>query len=646
MSPILQTSNSITYQLKVVLFLSCLGLLAFYGTLHSPFHYDDAHAIVENPYIKNLSDFQETVGIQNIFNRSVLLFSFALNQHIGELEVFGFHLANILIHILTAIVWYFLVREFIQIEASEKRHLLKKLPLVCSAIHLVNPLSVQTVTYISSRSSLLATFFYLLAFYLFVRAMKTWGGGISKFANILTLAGVLFFLFLGIGTKEIVVTFPLMAVVYLWTVTPGEKKLSLIPKVVSILSVLVVFLTYRYLQQGNIFSLNADPVSGDTSRLLYLLGQIKVIVNYYLLKFLVPFNLNFEPDIVLYERVFNWDWIFSFGFLIIAGYLIFRNKSKIIQFGALWFIVTLLPTSSFIPLKQLATEHRIYLPGLGISLILGWIFLNLRKNLALTRILLITILSLLSLLTINRSLDFRSEISLWEDTAHKSPQKALVHNNLATAYMGINELEKAKVQLEVALSINPLQIDSHVNLGHIAGRQKNWGKAIEKFDLGITLGTEKADTFYFSGLARTYIGKYAEAIPFFQKAIDMKPFKSDYHFDLGNAFRSEKLFDDALNEFRKTLEIQPNHFKAMNNRGAIYWALGALDQAENEFKNALALQPNLPDIHNNLAALYLKRNDFKSAIPHLSKLVILQPENSKAKKLLHFSMGQAGEGTP
>ena len=64
--------------------ICCMGVLAFYGTLHSPFHYDDAHAIVENPYIKDLGKFQEKVGIQNIFNRSVLLLSFAINQNIGK----------------------------------------------------------------------------------------------------------------------------------------------------------------------------------------------------------------------------------------------------------------------------------------------------------------------------------------------------------------------------------------------------------------------------------------------------------------------------------------------------------------------------------------------------------------------------------
>ena len=243
-------------------------------------------------------------------------------------------------------------------------------------------------------------------------------------------------------------------------------------------------------------------------------------------------------------------------------------------------------------------------------------------------------------MTLNRSLDFRSEVSLWEDTAKKSPHKALVQNNLATAYMGAGELGKAKIALEKALSINPSQIDSHINLGHIASRKKNWKTAIEKFDLGIALGTKKADTFYYSGFARINLGKYQEAIPYFKKAITIKPFNADYHFDLGNSYQNLNQFDDALLHFRKALEIDPSHYKAHNNMGTIFWKIGEFDKAEFEFIKVLRINSGTPTIYNNLAAIYIKKGEFRKAIPHLETLVNLQPENVDAKKLLQFSLKQ------
>jgi len=617
-----------------------MGLIAFSGTLHSPFHYDDVHAIVENPHIKDLSKFQEKVGIQNIFNRSVLLLSFAINQHFGEFEVFGYHLVNILIHILTSILWFFLIKEFLLIESIKKISFKKNLPLICSSIHLLNPLNIQAVTYISSRSSLLATFFYVLAFYILVHIKKPIKGIISKVNFLILVFFFLIILFLGFATKEIVASFPLMAIVYIWLSTAKQNRKSLVPQIASILFILIGFLAYRYLQQGNLFSLKADPTSEETHRLLYLLSQIRVVVGYYFLKLLAPFSLNFEPDIILYKSWFHWDWFISLLVLLSAGVAVFKQNSILIKFGAAWLCITLLPTSSFIPLKQLATEHRAYLPSLGFSLILGCIFLNIKIQRFMPQILFIIFLLLISLLTLNRSLDFRSEISLWEDTSKKSPHKALVQNNLATAYMGANQLEKAKVALNKALSINPLQIESHVNLGHIASRKKNWKVAIEKFDLGIALGTKRADTFYYSGFARNILGKYEEAIPYFKNAITIKPFNADYHFDLGNSYQKLNQFDDALFHFRKALQINPNYYKAHNNIGTIFWSIGELDKAKFEFEKVLHINPNIPTIQNNLASIYLKKGEFKKAIPHLETLINLQPKNVNAKKLLQFSLEQ------
>ncbi|MEC7786122.1 MAG: tetratricopeptide repeat protein [Nitrospinota bacterium] len=633
-------SNFLTIQIKAICLICFMGLIAFSGTLHSPFHYDDVHAIVENPHIKDLSKFQEKVGIQNIFNRSVLLLSFAINQHFGEFEVFGYHLVNILIHILTSILWFFLIKEFLLIESIKKISFKKNLPLICSSIHLLNPLNIQAVTYISSRSSLLATFFYVLAFYILVHIKKPIKGIISKVNFLILVFFFLIILFLGFATKEIVASFPLLAIVYIWLSTAKQNRKSLVPQIASILFILIGFLAYRYLQQGNLFSLKADPTSEETHRLLYLLSQIRVVVGYYFLKLLAPFSLNFEPDIILYKSWFHWDWFISLLVLLSAGVAVFKQNSILIKFGAAWLCITLLPTSSFIPLKQLATEHRAYLPSLGFSLILGCIFLNIKIQRFMPQILFIIFLLLISLLTLNRSLDFRSEISLWEDTSKKSPHKALVQNNLATAYMGANQLEKAKVALNKALSINPLQIESHVNLGHIASRQKNWKVAIEKFDLGIALGTKRADTFYYSGFARNILGKYEEAIPYFKNAITIKPFNADYHFDLGNSYQKLNQFDDALFHFRKALQINPNYYKAHNNIGTIFWSIGELDKAKFEFEKVLHINPNIPTIHNNLASIYLKKGEFKKAIPHLETLINLQPKNVNAKKLLQFSLEQ------
>ena len=635
------TKDILRYQLKSFFVLTCMGILAFWGTLHSPFLYDDAHAIVENPYIQQLSGFQENVGIENIFNRSVLLLTFAINREIGELEVFGYHLFNIIIHILTGLIWYFLVNELLFLETDRQRF--SKLPLICASIHLITPLTVETVTYISSRSSGLATFFYLLAFYIFCRLVNPERGSISPLNKLFFISGIFTFLFLGVGSKEIVVTFPLMAIIYLWFITPEEKRKFLKTKVAVLLLPLLLYFFYRYLEQGNIFSLKADPVSEQTSRFLYFLSQIKVALNYYLLKLFLPLNLNFEPDIRLLSGVMDWQLIFSACVLATGAFMVYRNKSPILKFAVIWFVVTLLPTSSIIPLKQIATEHRTYLPGLGFSLAVGWVFLSVQSNRAITTGLLFLFLSLIFVLTVHRTLDYRTEILLWKDTAEKSPNKALVHNNLATAYMAEKMLDDAERELDLTLRLNPTQSDAYSNLGHIYFQRDNMKQAVEEFDRAIALGSDKPDTFYFAGLAWSKQGDHRSAIPFLKQAVKMRPNKANYHFDLGNAYQKTRFFDEALREFKLTLDIQKEHPQAQNNIGVIFWNLKSYERAETEFKKALEIQSDLPEIHHNLSALYLRNSDYTNASFHLKQVLNLQPDNAKARKLLDYALSKLKE---
>ena len=156
-------------RVKVLALICFCGVIIFFATVHSPFLYDDAHAIEDNPYIKNLSEFQQLVGIQNIFNRSILLFTFSVNHAIGQLDVFGYHLINIMLHLCVGIILYFLTMELVTIENSTLTHTFQRLPLAVSLIHLFNPINVESITYLSSRSSVLVTLFYLSSFYLCIR---------------------------------------------------------------------------------------------------------------------------------------------------------------------------------------------------------------------------------------------------------------------------------------------------------------------------------------------------------------------------------------------------------------------------------------------------------------------------------------------
>ena len=624
---------SISGRVKALALICVCGVIIYFATVHSPFIYDDAHAIEDNPYIKNLSKFQQMVGVQNIFNRSILLFTFSVNHAIGQLDVFGYHLINLMLHLCVGIMLYFLTMELLTIENPALTQTFQRLPLAVSLIHIFNPINVESVTYLSSRSSVLVTLFYLSSFYLFIRFVNSKEKK-KKWENIHYPIVIFFLFYLGLGTKEIIVTLPIIAVLYLWVHSSTKNFHKFLPELAVILIPLIIYLLYRYVQMGNLLVIKTDPYSYMIDRSLYILTQIKVVISYYFVKLIFPINLNFEPDIRLVSGFLDWEWVVSLIIGVCIAIGIFYQKSILLKCAFIWALITILPTSSIIPLKQIATEHRIYLPGLGINMGLGILFLRGVSHRKLIPPTLFIFLVIYGLLAMKRSLDYRSEINLWQDTVRKSPYKSMVHNNMGTAYLSKERLKEARKSFEVSSALSPSSTDPYINMGHIDARNKEWDKAKLKYDLALKLGANRSQVFFNSGLMRLKLNKPAEALPFLLEAIKIKNHRPLYHQELGNAFRMLKQYDSALKSYRKVLELEPNYVEAQNNIGVIFWNLKILDKAELEFKKALVMKDKTK-IHNNLANLYIAKKQFSKAIPHLKTVLGRKPNDSRARNLLH-----------
>lgn len=630
-------------QLAELMVICVAAILVYFATLHSPFHYDDAHAIVTNPYIKDLSRFQEIVGIQNVKNRMFLLLTLAVNHELGGLDVSGYHLFNILLHTAIGIILFYLTAELVPLEPAERRPGLLKLPLLVSMIHMLNPMAVESVTYLSSRSTLLATFFYLLCFYLFVRILKRREAGLPVRKDLPSVVLILFFFFLGCASKEIIATMPLLGVVYWWMKSQGGDLKKDWLKPVLILSPLIAYLLYRVYLWGNPFIAAVDPSFYHMDRGQYFLTQIGVVVFYYLAKLLFPINLNFEPDIKLVSGFTDPSVLAGLGVMLALAGAVRYWKSPLAAFALIWALVAVLPTSSFIPLKQLATEHRTYLPGLGISLFLGLVILNLSRKSHMKGPIMFGFLLLFAILTMDRGLVFKSEIDLWRDTANKSPEKLLAHNNLAMAYIKENRFDEARSELETALRLDPAFTSAYVNLGHILFQEEKFKEAMKQFDRAIFYQTQDPNAYYNAGNTRLKLGRPMEAIGYLQKAVSLKPESAEYHFVLGNAYKDGQLFDDAVKEYRLALQFDPAHAESHNNIGVIFWRLKSFDLAAAEFGKAMVLKGDFAKARLNLASVYMVQGKNKKAIPHLERYLELEPGDAHARDLLNIATTLANQ---
>lgn len=615
--------NQFKNRLYSILLLATCGVLGFLGTVHSPFQYDDAHAIVGNPYIKDLSQFQELVGIGNIFNRSVLLLSFAINHEIGGLDVFGYHLVNISIHICVGILLFLVTRELMALQPAPSAHL----PLLVALTFMLQPLAVQPVAYLSNRSALLVALFYLLSFYSFVRFTKQRTGTPPSF--FLLFLSLLFFV-LGSGTKETIVTLPIMAGVFLWLKSSPDSRKDW-SKWTWVLLPVLIYLAYRAaITGGNPFKAQADPSFELMPRHYYFLTELKVIVYYYLLKWLLPMGLNFEPHIQVSTTWTDWQSLSALVILVMAGF--FLRKQLLAKFALLWAIVAVLPESSFIPLKQLASEHRAYLPGMGISLLVGMGISRLPSQWA--RAGMFSFILLMAFLTLNRGLVYRTEIFLWEDTVRKSPQKIMAHNNLVSAYIDKKRFDDAEREAKLILQSDPDYSNAHSHLGVVYASRKQWEEARMEFDKSLTYQKDNHANHYNAGQMRINLNRPEEALPYLERAVALKPDSANYHFTLGNAYRMLKHYDPALEEYRLSLKYRPDSPETHNNMAVIFWELKMYDLAEAEFIKTVAIDKDNVDALNNLAGVYMVLKDYPKAIPYLEKVLTLQPNNENARDLL------------
>ncbi|MCX5884708.1 MAG: hypothetical protein NT096_02140 [Proteobacteria bacterium] len=366
-----------------------LGAIVYSNTLNASWHFDDSVVVTENWGLRDLRGNFNTIFSAN---RSVGFFTFALNYYFNKLNVTGYHVVNIFIHIANALFVYSLIMLTLKTPAMVKSRLANHarfLALASGLIFVSHPIQTQAVTYIAQRFTSLATFFYLLSLLLFVKARLTFLQGKSFFSPLHCICYCFSLLsaFLAMHTKEITFTLPFIIILYeLFFIDStlkswGKRFLYLLPFILmlAIIPSTALKLSAGDKPIGDIIGEIREQVQETPliSRGDYLLTQFNVIVTYIRL-LLLPMNQNLDYDYPIARKLFQFPTFLSFMFLlalfIVAIYLFFK-KRRLISFAILWFFITLSVESSIIPIRDVIYEHRVYLPSVGFVILIA-IFLH------------------------------------------------------------------------------------------------------------------------------------------------------------------------------------------------------------------------------------------------------------------------------
>ncbi|MDH4230664.1 MAG: hypothetical protein OEW04_01390 [Nitrospirota bacterium] len=370
-----------------VLLIAAIAFIIYSNTFDASFHFDDTPSIVENYAIHRFD-------IKQIFSgstRPVLDLTFAVNYYFGKLDVFGYHLVNLLLHIANGVMLYFILMWTMQRNEEQRvkgsvqavmssamsqepgaKSYYSRIPLYASLIFIAHPVQTQAVTYIVSRSSVLATFFYLLTFVLFIKAIRS-RNSMPYFACAFVSAC------LGMGTKQEAATLPVMLMLYdYYFLSDGKldglKKYFRFHLAISASLLVVFYLSMSNLQMFVSFDYSKGvsmPQGESITSFQYFLTQLNVIP-YYIRLLFVPANLNLDYDWPITRHI---DFMTAFYSLLLLSIVVLAvwlfRRQRLISFGIIWFFVTLTVTSSFVVIYDVIFEHRLYLPSIGFALVLS-----------------------------------------------------------------------------------------------------------------------------------------------------------------------------------------------------------------------------------------------------------------------------------
>ncbi|MCD4781806.1 MAG: tetratricopeptide repeat protein [Candidatus Omnitrophica bacterium] len=646
----------------LAIILCLIGYTIYAQTLNTPFLFDDRSNIEIN---KNIRDIRDVKSIWNSHlghpSRFIGFYSFALNYHFHQLNPYGYHLTNLLIHILNSFLAWWLAFQLLQFFERQlydcvnmpARLQLKKLSsdktyydlivsnknilAYCTAlIFLTHPGQIQAVTYLSQRFASLATLFYLLTLNSYLACRKQENFNIKSFAwAFLALLSAL----LGFFTKEITMTIPIMILfIEMYAVSRPSKhqtktrnsffiKFTLIAALLALL--LIIPSHFKFKLHHVLFGhQESESTIGEIITFpKYLLSQPRVFL-IYLKRLIIPGRYQFDYDFSLSQHFLETRTFLSFLLLMvmISMALLNQRKYRMITFGLWWILLAF--SVNLVPRRNMVFEHKLYILNFGfaLALCLGVIRIIRKKQLFVCLMLVIT--AGYSCLTFNRNQVYLSKLSFWQDAVSKAPQKARPQIFLGHSYYDQGKYRQATHHFTKAMEFNTDKY-WHVFLSRIKSRCRasQFDACIEDCQQAFKQYPALNLLYRNQGYAYFMKGEYSSALSNLNKAIQFNPNNIENYL-----LRSEILIAMGKDERAKTdittaLNLDKDSAKAYALQAFIASKRNLDEESTLAFQHALNLDPNESSIYVYRSKALQKTKQYDKALIDISRAIAIHPDN-------------------
>jgi tetratricopeptide (TPR) repeat protein len=642
------TSISNKHQAIMLFLLLISAVLLYSNTLRAPFYLDDAPNIFQNPHIR-LTELSFKKLVQAGFEshssqRPIANISFALNYYFNRYNVIGYHVVNIMIHIVNGILLYFFTKTTLNIPSLRARYKpCSSIAFFTALIWLVHPIQIQSVTYVVQRMNSMCALFFTLSLLLYMKGrlvaenQKRWPW----------FAGCAFTWILALGSKQIAATLPFFVLLYEWYFFQNRSMSWLKHKLPYVIGVCIFLgiIVFAYAGLNPVHSILSGYASRDFTLTERVLTQFRVVAYYVsLLVYPHPGRLNLLHDFeVSHSLIDPISTLISMGVIVGSIGLAFclAKKEPLISFSILWFFGNLVMESSVISLEMIF-EHRTYLPSMLMWLIVVVLIHKFATRKSLAFGLLGIIAFTFSLWTYERNSVWASETSFWNDCAKKTSGNPRVFHGLGRLHLKKRNIDEALEAFETALTIDPDFVISYVGLGAALRAKGRIADAISVHKKAIKMAPDYDLAYYeaYHHLGADYLAQHKldMAIETLHKAIKLNSSAHEPYNSLGLAYAKKGNGHKALEMYQQAIAIRPDFSLAYNNLGALYLE-DETDKAILFLRRAIELDPSSADAHSNLGLAVIKKGSFSNGISQFKRALQLEPDHQDAT----FNLARAYE---
>ena len=547
--------------LRRTLFAGLLGLVglaillaAYSGYFHSSFHFDDSHVIENNVYIRSLKNAPQFFASAattsslpaNSNYRPLVTLSLAidywLGQNSGPPNPLQFHVTQFILLVFLGVLLFFFFRHLVRSHAWRD-----EIALLASLVFCVHTVNTETLNIISSRSELLSALGILGAFLIYFYSSL----GKRYFLYLLPMM-------LGALAKPPAVMFAPLLFVYVFLFEthdkPGRFFLSLKKTWPAFAGGFLLFVFVTRME-------HPEAVYSTLSRWDYALNQPFVWFRYFSL-FFIPVGLTADSDWKLLDHWYDTRFfagLFLIGVLSSTAWLMSRRTAlRPAAFGLAWFLLALLPASSFFPLAEITNEHRVFFPYIGLSLACVYgVVESLKKRPVCLLCLSLLITGGLAWGTYERNKVWRTEETLWYDVTLKSPTNGRALMNYGLTQMSQGKYRRAKEYFERALVFNPFYAALEINLGIVNSSLGDLQTAETHFQRALSLQPRFAEGHYFYGQWLNQQGRAFEAITHLETAVAISPALASARSLLMRLYATQGLEQKLQALVRQSLALWP-----------------------------------------------------------------------------------------